>query len=193
GAGKLDGASEQQQLFGQRGLARIRVGNNGEGTPLAHLQGTLRIGHLGPFSRRKPRIIAGEARATRPALPARAPVQYRRQRQASARHSLGVILSTRREFTLALTGTAFTGLLGACATTREQPLASGAALRAYGELLADPEGLLDLPRGFSYRVISAYGDRMDDGCVVPDYCDGMGAFALGGSQVALVRNHELQV
>ncbi len=100
-------------------------------------------------------------------------------------------MSTRRQFTLALTGTAFAGLLGACTTTRA-PLGSRAAPRAYGRLRPDPAGLLDLPRGFSYRVISSYGDRMDDGLVVPDYCDGMGAFDLGGGQVALVRNHELQ-
>ena len=29
-AGELDGTAEQQQLFGQRGLARVGVGNNGE-------------------------------------------------------------------------------------------------------------------------------------------------------------------
>jgi secreted PhoX family phosphatase len=34
---------------------------------------------------------------------------------------------------------------------------------------------------------------MDDGLSVPDYFDGMGCFALGGSRVALVRNHELQI
>lgn len=100
-------------------------------------------------------------------------------------------MSTRREFTLALTGTAFAGLLGACATPRAASVGSTTP-RAYGALLPDPAGLLDLPRGFSYRVISSFGDRMDDGCLVPDYCDGMGAFALGGSEVALVRNHELQ-
>ncbi len=100
------------------------------------------------------------------------------------------ILSTRREFTLALTGTAFAGLLGACTTTT--PAGPPGRPRAYGALQPDPQGLIDLPRGFSYRVISAYGDRMDDGCLVPDYCDGMGAFDLGGGQVALVRNHELQ-
>jgi secreted PhoX family phosphatase len=100
----------------------------------------------------------------------------------------GTELTTRRDFTLGLTGTAFAGLLGACTTTTR----SAALPRAYGPLQPDPAGLLDLPQGFSYRVISSYGDRMDDGCLVPDYCDGMGAFDLGGGQVALVRNHELQ-
>jgi len=63
---------------------------------------------------------------------------------------------------------------------------------APGALVTDPAGLLDLPRGYSYRVISRFGDRMDDGHIVGDRADGMGCFALGGGRVALVRNHELQ-
>ena len=31
-AGKLDGSSEEQQLFGERGLTCIRVGDDGEGS-----------------------------------------------------------------------------------------------------------------------------------------------------------------
>lgn len=100
-------------------------------------------------------------------------------------------MATRRQFNLALTGTAFTGLFGACATTPASR-ADGVPPAAYGPLIADPQGLLDLPAGFSYRVISSFGERMDDGCVVPDYFDGMGCFAMDGNRVALVRNHELQ-
>ena len=33
GAGHLDRAAEQQQLLGQRGLAGIRVGDDGKGAP----------------------------------------------------------------------------------------------------------------------------------------------------------------
>ncbi|MEH6664693.1 MAG: alkaline phosphatase PhoX [Brevundimonas sp.] len=61
----------------------------------------------------------------------------------------------------------------------------------YGPMRPDPEGLLDLPEGFSYRVISRAGQRMDDGLVTPDKFDGMGCFAIDGDRVALVRNHEL--
>jgi len=61
----------------------------------------------------------------------------------------------------------------------------------YGPLVRDPAGLLDLPQGFSYRVVSRMGERMADGRRVPDRADGMGCFPLGGSRVALVRNHEL--
>lgn len=97
----------------------------------------------------------------------------------------------RRRFTFGLTATAFSGLaLNACT-----PAGHGSArtpVRGYGPLQPDPTGLLDLPSGFSYRMISAFGDRMDDGFVVPDRADGMGCFALDGRRVALVRNHELQ-
>lgn len=96
----------------------------------------------------------------------------------------------RRQFALGLTGTAFAGLLGACTTMRHGT--TGRAPRAYGAIEPDPNGLLDLPKGFSYRVISSFGDPMDDGFIVPNRADGMGCFALGGARVALVRNHELQ-
>jgi secreted PhoX family phosphatase len=95
----------------------------------------------------------------------------------------------RRQFTLGLTTTAFAGLaLSACAGTGTASLPK----RGYGALQPDPSGLLDLPRGFSYRVISEFGGLMDDGFVVPDMADGMGCFALDRHKVALVRNHELK-
>lgn len=61
----------------------------------------------------------------------------------------------------------------------------------YGELVPDPQGLLDLPPGFAYRVLSRLGDAMSDGGTVPDKADGMGCFDLGNGEIALVRNHEL--
>ncbi len=61
----------------------------------------------------------------------------------------------------------------------------------YGLLRTDPAGLLDLPEGFSYQVVSRAGDRMDDGFHAPGNFDGMGCFAAGPGKVALVRNHEL--
>jgi secreted PhoX family phosphatase len=61
----------------------------------------------------------------------------------------------------------------------------------YGDLVPDPEGIMDLPSGFSYRVISQFGDPMDDGLVVPSLCDGMAAFPGADGRTILVRNHEL--
>ncbi|GAA0636791.1 alkaline phosphatase PhoX [Brevundimonas lenta] len=65
-------------------------------------------------------------------------------------------------------------------------------VEGYGPLQRDPNGVLDLPEGFSYRIISQGGETMNDGLLVPQNFDGMGCFALGGSQIALVRNHELK-
>lgn len=62
----------------------------------------------------------------------------------------------------------------------------------YGPLLNDPNRILDLPKDFSYRVISRFGEIMSDGLEVPYKADGMGCIPLGRSRVALVRNHELQ-
>jgi secreted PhoX family phosphatase len=96
--------------------------------------------------------------------------------------------ASRRQF-LGATSSAFAALLASGAMLRAAPGLAGGL--SYGPLAADPAGLLDLPGGFSYRVISSLGDAMDDGGTVPDHADGMGCFALPGGEIALVRNHEL--
>ena len=63
----------------------------------------------------------------------------------------------------------------------------------YGPLESDPAALLDLPRGFSYQVVSRGGEVMDDGFHAPGNFDGMGCFPAGAGKVALVRNHELSL
>ncbi len=64
-------------------------------------------------------------------------------------------------------------------------------VRGYGPLARDPRGILDLPAGFEYRVISTVGAPMTDGLRVPGLPDGMHAFAAGDGRVRLLRNHEL--
>lgn len=49
-----------------------------------------------------------------------------------------------------------------------------------------------LPEGFEYAVVSVAGDTMDDSNPVPTAHDGMGAFAVGGARIRLVRNHEIR-
>ncbi|HCR17670.1 MAG TPA: phosphatase [Candidatus Latescibacteria bacterium] len=61
----------------------------------------------------------------------------------------------------------------------------------YGKLMPDPEGILDLPKGFSWKVISQVGEKMDDGYLVPGLHDGMAAFPGLNGRTILVRNHEL--
>jgi len=57
-------------------------------------------------------------------------------------------------------------------------------------LVKDPNGIFDLPQGFSYSVLSRAGDRMSDGLPTPGRFDGMGAFKGAGGRTVLVRNHE---
>lgn len=95
----------------------------------------------------------------------------------------------RREF-LRATGAAFAAL-AASGCMRAIPSARAAASAGYGALVSDPAGLIDLPPGFTYRVLSRLGDAMTDGGRVPDNADGMGCFDLGNGKWALVRNHEL--
>jgi len=72
---------------------------------------------------------------------------------------------------------------GALARTMKRP--------GYGDLVPDPGGLVDLPRGFQYRVISGQDARLSDGTPVPAEHDGMAAFRGPGDTTVLVRNHEL--
>ncbi|MBO6496499.1 MAG: DUF839 domain-containing protein, partial [Roseivirga sp.] len=58
------------------------------------------------------------------------------------------------------------------------------------KLITDPKGYLDLPEGFSYKVISKWGEKMDDGLKVPARPDGMGTFESANGKVLIVRNHE---
>ncbi|MDB2377783.1 DUF839 domain-containing protein [Luminiphilus sp.] len=96
----------------------------------------------------------------------------------------------RRSF-LKVTGSAFAALAASGCVVRPTGERFFMAPTAYGALQRDPEGLLDLPENFTYRVVSSLGDRMSDGASVPDKADGMGCFDLGDGQLALVRNHEL--
>ena len=86
----------------------------------------------------------------------------------------------------AIVSLGFMGLLSCRATFRDQQQ-SGAAL--FG-LSNDPEAYLDLPPGFSYRVISRVGTNMSDGFLVPGRPDGMGTFQREDGKVIIVRNHE---
>jgi uncharacterized protein len=49
---------------------------------------------------------------------------------------------------------------------------------------------LELPAGFSYRLISRQNDPMDDGNPTPGIFDGMAAYPGPGGSTVLIRNHE---
>jgi len=90
---------------------------------------------------------------------------------------------SRRQFNQGLVAVALGGL---AAQLKAKEVVSNSSA-----LLPDPDNMLDLPQGFSYRVISKLGETMNDGMTVPDRADGMGCFALDHDRVVLVRNHEI--
>ena len=60
----------------------------------------------------------------------------------------------------------------------------------FGMLRPDPNGVFDLPQGFSYRVVQRAGDTMSDGYQVPSSFDGMACFPGPARTLVLMRNHE---
>ncbi|WOP17706.1 alkaline phosphatase PhoX [Raineyella sp. LH-20] len=88
---------------------------------------------------------------------------------------------------------AFSGIAQApAAMAAPGKIASGTGtVNAFGDLITDPNGLLDLPRGFSYKVVSKVGDIMPgDGRRLPDRFDGAAVFAGADKSLVMVRNHE---
>ncbi|MFJ8942178.1 alkaline phosphatase PhoX [Streptomyces sp. NPDC102395] len=101
--------------------------------------------------------------------------------------------STRRQL-LARTGALGAGIVFSGALSELFPATAAAedlGHSGYGPLVPDPDGLLDLPKGFRYRVLSREGDPMRSGeGPVPSNHDGMTALPARGGRVHLVRNHE---
>jgi secreted PhoX family phosphatase len=69
-------------------------------------------------------------------------------------------------------------------------LAAATAARGYGPLVSDPEQLIDLPQGFSARIVARAGEEMDDGFFVPALPDAMGTFPGPDGTTLIVCNHE---
>lgn len=61
----------------------------------------------------------------------------------------------------------------------------------YGDLIKDPNGLLNLPKGFSYKIISKQGNKMEGDLLIPGKMDAMGTFQLDKDRCIIVRNHEI--
>lgn len=103
--------------------------------------------------------------------------------------------ATRRQI-LSRTGAAAAGIAFTGAVSE---LFAGSAVAAgsrggYGPLVPDPAGLLDLPAGFRYTVLSRQGEPLRSGeGLVPSNPDGMAAFAGRRGRTHLVRNHENRV
>jgi len=101
---------------------------------------------------------------------------------------------TRRDFVqrAAAYSLGFAGLRigmgsGAFATGAVRDASAG-----FGALVPDPSGILDLPPGFTYSIISRINEVMDDGLIVPPAHDGMAAFDGPDGLTIVVRNHEVE-
>lgn len=80
------------------------------------------------------------------------------------------------------------GLLNRTITAAQPGAAAG-----YGPLLDDPKGMLALPEGFSYRVVTQAGKtRLYSDHPSPGIHDGAAAFAAPDGNVLLVLNHEVR-
>jgi secreted PhoX family phosphatase len=82
--------------------------------------------------------------------------------------------------------------IAAAALAPSMTQCSRAAEGLLGELRPDDNKILDLPDGFSYRIISRAGDLMTDGLRVPAAHDGMAAFDGEDGRIILIRNHEMK-
>lgn len=98
----------------------------------------------------------------------------------------------RRRFlqSAAAASAAFTGLSCLSQASAAADAAHGVG---YGPLVADPKGVMALPKGFSYRVIATHGMVLDDGLQLAGKPDGAACFAVPGDaeRVVLVVNHEV--
>ncbi|MDX2200238.1 MAG: DUF839 domain-containing protein [Phycisphaerae bacterium] len=101
--------------------------------------------------------------------------------------------ASRRDFLKAAAAVTlgFHGLKRLVAAPLDMQTSDGWSAPGFGPLKKDPQGLLDLPEGFSYHLFSRVGEKMDDGLFVPGKPDGMAAFAGPNGRTILVRNHEL--
>ncbi|WP_354642741.1 alkaline phosphatase PhoX [Kitasatospora camelliae] len=103
----------------------------------------------------------------------------------------GVLIAGSAEV-LATAPGAIAAPAGGEAPTAEAAQGARTAL-GYGPLVDDPKGLLALPRGFSYQVVTRTGETtLETGESTPSNHDGTAAFAGRHGGTVLVVNHELK-
>ncbi|MEX0884256.1 MAG: alkaline phosphatase PhoX, partial [Cyclobacteriaceae bacterium] len=98
---------------------------------------------------------------------------------------------SRREF-IKSSGMATIGFMGLYQFIN--PTLSQASVKpslGYGPLQKDAKGILNLPKGFSYKIISQMGEQMNDGLFLPGAPDGMGTFRGKNNRTIIIRNHEI--
>jgi secreted PhoX family phosphatase len=97
--------------------------------------------------------------------------------------------SSRRDFirTSGLISLGFLGLYNYSYPSEKKSHPNGAG---FGPLVPDSKGIMSLPKGFSYSIISSRGTPMIDGLLVPGAPDGMATFNGGPNRTIIIRNHE---
>lgn len=102
---------------------------------------------------------------------------------------------SRREFLKKSILSASSLIISCCATYEDRPISfmnKNSVLYGYGLLKKDPRGVIDLPDGFKYKIISRMGDKMNDGFYVPGLPDGMATFPGPDGVTVILRNHEIR-
>ncbi|TMU54691.1 alkaline phosphatase PhoX [Flagellimonas algicola] len=98
---------------------------------------------------------------------------------------------TRRHFIKQSTLTSLALISLVNCTNRKKKGGNSEAEQAVSlDLKPDANGYLDLPEGFSYKIISKSGQKMSDGLLVPGRPDGMGAFLDDAGLTVIICNHE---
>lgn len=85
----------------------------------------------------------------------------------------------------------FTGLYTLMGCTINGTQMNGQLITGFGPLKSDPAGVFDLPARFSYKIISRFGQTMEDGLRVPHRPDGMATFPGDDGRTIIIRNHEV--
>ncbi len=100
---------------------------------------------------------------------------------------------SRRHFIARSTafGLGFAGLQTAFAQRVFASSSPKLAAGPFGPLVRDPNGVFDLPAGFTYKVISRAGETMVDGLLCPARPDAMAAFPGPEGLTLIVCNHEV--
>ncbi len=98
-------------------------------------------------------------------------------------------VSSRRQF-LETSGAFALGFIGLHSLVGCRSFADQVQDR-FGPLVPDPDGIMDLPKNFSYQIVSQMGDPMDDGFYVPGAADGMATFTAPSGETIVIRNHEV--
>ena len=93
-----------------------------------------------------------------------------------------VMSISRRHFirNASATALAFSGLRQLTAHAQVYAVDPQRGIDPFGQLYQDPAGIVNLPAGFRYTIISRTGDKMSDGLITPSAPDGMAAFPMSG-------------